>query len=57
MRLRPYVFRSCLAAGGLALIATLHQRNVKGAFLVGITAAALAYWAITDEWPAQVGTQ
>lgn len=43
-----------LATGGLVLISVLHHKGVKGSFLIGIAATALAFFAITNEWPAQV---
>jgi xanthine/uracil/vitamin C permease (AzgA family) len=43
-----------LAAGGLALIAALHYRNVRGSIIVGILATALAYFAAVGGWPTQI---
>jgi AGZA family xanthine/uracil permease-like MFS transporter len=40
-----------LAVGGLALIAALHHRNVRGSILLGVLATALGYWTINSSWP------
>lgn len=40
-----------LAILGLAVIASLHYRNVKGSIILGILLTALAYFAIKDSWP------
>jgi xanthine/uracil/vitamin C permease (AzgA family) len=40
-----------LAIGGLAIIAALHFRNVKGSIIVGVLATALGYFAINSSWP------
>lgn len=41
-----------LATVGLAMIAGLHFRNVKGSILIGIMAVSLGYWIITPgSWP------
>lgn len=36
---------------GLALIAALHFRNIKGSILIGILSIALAFYAIKGPWP------
>jgi xanthine/uracil/vitamin C permease (AzgA family) len=43
-----------LAAAGLALIASLHYRNVRGSIIVGILATALAYYCFLGGWPTEV---
>lgn len=40
-----------LAISGLAIIASLHFRNVKGSIIIGILVTALAYFAIKNVWP------
>ncbi|KAF8066395.1 permease [Scenedesmus sp. PABB004] len=40
-----------LAIGGLAVIAALHFRNVKGSIIIGIVITALAYCAAKHTWP------
>ena len=40
-----------LAITGLAVIASLHYRNVKGSILIGVALTALAYFAAKDSWP------
>mmetsp|Transcript_22407 Transcript_22407/g.48964 ORF Transcript_22407/g.48964 Transcript_22407/m.48964 type:complete len:494 (-) Transcript_22407:592-2073(-) len=40
-----------LALMGLAIIATLHYRNIKGSILIGIVVTALAYYAVKSSWP------
>lgn len=40
-----------LAIGGLAIIAALHFRNVKGSIIIGVLVTALAYFAINSSWP------
>jgi xanthine/uracil/vitamin C permease (AzgA family) len=43
-----------LAAAGLALIASLHYRNVRGSIIAGILATALAYYCFLGGWPTKV---
>jgi AGZA family xanthine/uracil permease-like MFS transporter len=40
-----------LAISGLAVIAALHFRNVKGSIIIGILLTALAYFAVMHTWP------
>lgn len=40
-----------LAIGGLAIIAALHFRNVKGSIIIGVLVTALGYFAINSSWP------
>eukprot|EP00878_Enallax_costatus_P005110 GHUV01005372.1.p1 GENE.GHUV01005372.1~~GHUV01005372.1.p1 ORF type:complete len:538 (+),score=89.65 GHUV01005372.1:187-1800(+) len=40
-----------LAISGLAIIAALHFRNVKGSIIIGIMVTAVAYFAIQRTWP------
>lgn len=40
-----------LAVSGLAIIAALHFRNVKGSIIIGIMVTAIAYFAIQRSWP------
>ncbi|KAF6263362.1 hypothetical protein COO60DRAFT_1621686 [Scenedesmus sp. NREL 46B-D3] len=42
-----------LAIGGLAVIASLHFRNVKGSIIIGIMVTALAYFTLKDTWPTE----
>lgn len=42
-----------LAIGGLAVIAALHYRNVRGSIIVGVLLTALAYFIATDNWPSE----
>lgn len=42
-----------LAIGGLALIASLHYRNVRGSIIIGVMLTALAFFAITHSWPTE----
>lgn len=40
-----------LAIVGLAIIAALHYREVKGAIIIGILICAVAYFALRSAWP------
>lgn len=40
-----------LAISGVALIAALHYRNVKGSIIVGIMVTAIAFYSFTNSWP------
>ena len=40
-----------LAIGGLAVIAALHYRNVKGSIVIGIALTAISYYAAKNSWP------
>lgn len=42
-----------LAIGGLAIIASLHFRNVKGSIIIGIMVTALAYFAFQHTFPSE----
>lgn len=42
-----------LAIGGLAVIAALHFRNVKGSIIIGIMVTALAYFTLEHTWPTE----
>lgn len=44
-----------LAIGGLAIIAALHFRNVKGSIIIGVLVTALGYFAINSSWPTRSG--
>jgi AGZA family xanthine/uracil permease-like MFS transporter len=44
-------FEPVLAIVGLALISSLHYRNVKGSIILGIFAIAIAFFAFRDTWP------
>ncbi|GAX78068.1 hypothetical protein CEUSTIGMA_g5510.t1 [Chlamydomonas eustigma] len=45
---------AALAAGGLALIATLHHNKVSGSILLGMTCTALCSFIIRQNWPTQI---
>jgi AGZA family xanthine/uracil permease-like MFS transporter len=40
-----------LAIGGLAVIASLHYRNVRGSIIIGVMLTALAYFVASKSWP------
>lgn len=40
-----------LAICGLAVIASLHFRNVKGSIIIGILVTAIAYFGVKHTWP------
>eukprot|EP00201_Polytomella_parva_P007937 CAMPEP_0175050328 /NCGR_PEP_ID=MMETSP0052_2-20121109/7202_1 /TAXON_ID=51329 ORGANISM="Polytomella parva, Strain SAG 63-3" /NCGR_SAMPLE_ID=MMETSP0052_2 /ASSEMBLY_ACC=CAM_ASM_000194 /LENGTH=655 /DNA_ID=CAMNT_0016314527 /DNA_START=104 /DNA_END=2067 /DNA_ORIENTATION=+ len=43
-----------LSMFGLAIIAGLHYRNVKGSILIGILLCSITFWALEDTWPQSV---
>jgi xanthine/uracil/vitamin C permease (AzgA family) len=42
-----------LAIGGLAIIASLHFRNVKGSIIIGVLVTAIGYFVATKSWPTE----
>ena len=38
---------------GLALISSLHYRNINGSILIGIVAISVAFWALNG-WPTSI---
>lgn len=40
-----------LAISGLAVIAALHYRNVKGSIIIGVLLTAIGYFVASKSWP------
>ncbi len=49
----PFALEPMLAIGGLALIAALHYRNVRGSIIIGVLVTAIGYYVATASWPTQ----
>jgi len=44
-----------LAIGGLAIIAALHFRNVKGSIIIGVLITAVGFFIANSSWPTRCG--